>query len=107
MDLPVVIPLTLLALGVSALGTLLRPRLDTVLVTLLLAAVWSRVNAPVEGEILHSFTADRGFTVADLASVAGVAVAGLGLVRLLVRWSRGASSSPAGRPQPVTPHQGP
>jgi len=107
-DLPVVIPLTLLALGVSALGTLVRPRLDTVLATLLLAAVWSRVNAPVEGEILHSFTADRGFTVADLASVAGVAVAGLGLVRLLVRWARTASSSaPAGRARPVAPHQGP
>ncbi|NIZ89605.1 hypothetical protein [Kineococcus rubinsiae] len=126
MDLPVVIPLTLLALGVSALGTLVRPRLDAVVVTVLLAAVWARVNSPVEGAILHTFSADRGFTVADLVSVAGLAVAGLGLLRLLLRWGR-ASAGPdhhgqgpreqgrheQGRPvvraaePPVRPHQGP
>ena len=117
-DLPVVIPLTLLALGVSALGTLVRPRLDTVLVTLLLAAVWARVNSPVEGDVLHTFSPGRGFTVADIVSVVGVAVAGLGALRLLLRWGRAPSSAPkgrheAGRPAgdssepPVAPHQGP
>ncbi|NAZ81431.1 hypothetical protein GTR02_06335 [Kineococcus sp. R8] len=108
MDLPVVIPLTLLALAVSALGTLVRPRVDTVVVTLLLAAVWSRVNAPVEGEILLTFSADRGFTVADIASVAAVAVAGAGALRLLVRWGRAAAAPSRRRPvSPAASHQGP
>ena len=99
-DLPVVIPLTLLALGVSALGTLVRPRLDAVVVTVLLAAVWARVNSPVEGAILHTFSADRGFTVADLVSVAGVALAGLGLLRLLLRWGRASTSQDRRGPGP-------
>jgi hypothetical protein len=113
-DLPVVIPLTLLALGVSALGTLVRPRLDTVLVTLLLAAVWARVNSPVEGDVLHTFSPGRGFTVADIVSVAGVAVAGLGALRLLLRRGSAARDPrPAGHraartaEPPVAPHQGP
>ena len=81
LDIPVVIPLTLLALGVCAAGALVRPRLDAALVLGLLAAIWSRVNQPVEGRVLHTWSADRGFTEADLLSVAALAVAGLTLLR--------------------------
>lgn len=80
-DGPVVIPVTLLALGVCALGALVRPRVDVALVLGLLAAIWSRVNTPVEGRILHTWTADRGFTEADLLSVAALLVAGITLLR--------------------------
>ena len=80
-DIPVVIPLTLLALGICAAGALLRPRLDAALVLGLLAAIWTRVNQPVEGRVLHTWSADRGFTEADLLLVAALAVAGLTLLR--------------------------
>jgi hypothetical protein len=80
-DGPVVIPVTLLALGVCALGALIRPRVDVALVLGLLAAIWSRVNTPVEGRVLHTWTADRGFTEADLISVAALLVAGITLLR--------------------------
>ncbi|MEZ0165338.1 hypothetical protein AB2L27_11270 [Kineococcus sp. LSe6-4] len=81
LDGPVVIPLTLAALGVCAVGALWRPRLDAAVVLGLLAAIWSRVNQPVEGRVLHSWTLDRGFTEADLLSVAALLVAGLTLAR--------------------------
>ncbi|GAB3452851.1 hypothetical protein AB1207_23430 [Kineococcus endophyticus] len=92
LDAPVVIPLTLLAVGVCGLGALWRPRVDVALVLGLLAAIWSRVNQPVEGRVLHSWTLDRGFTEADLLSVAAVLVALLTLGRCawrLVRRSSG------------------
>jgi len=41
-----------------------------------LAAIWFRVNSPVEGPTLIVFTADHGLTVADLLSVAMVLAAG-------------------------------
>lgn len=78
---PVVIPVTLLALAVCTAGALARPRVETGLVLGLLAAIWSRVNTPVEGRVLHTWTADRGFTEADLLSVAALAVALLTLLR--------------------------
>jgi hypothetical protein len=78
---PVVIPVTLLAVAVGTVGALVRPRVDAGLVLGLLAAIWSRVNTPVEGRILHTWTADRGFTEADLVSVAALAVAVLTLLR--------------------------
>jgi uncharacterized membrane protein len=88
LDAPVVIPLTLLAVAVCALGALWRPRVDAALVLGLLAAIWSRVNQPVEGRILHSWTLDRGFTEADLLSVAAVLVAVLTLGRCAWRLVR-------------------
>lgn len=87
-DGPVVIPVTLLALAICALGALLRPRFDVALVLGLLAAIWSRVNTPVEGRVLHTWTADRGFTEADLLSVAALVVVALTLARCAYRWLR-------------------
>lgn len=87
-DGPVVIPVTLLALGICALGVLIRPRLDGALVLGLLAAIWSRVNTPVEGRILHTWTADRGFTEADLLSAAALVVVGVTLLRCAYRLVR-------------------
>ncbi|WP_328292786.1 hypothetical protein OG218_08565 [Kineococcus sp. NBC_00420] len=87
-DGPVVIPVTLLAVGVCALGALIRPRVDVALVLGLLAAIWSRVNTPVEGRVLHTWTADRGFTEADLLSVAALLVAGITLLRCAYRLVR-------------------
>ncbi|MFD0484628.1 hypothetical protein ACFQ46_18705 [Kineococcus sp. GCM10028916] len=87
-DGPVVIPVTLLALGVCALGALIRPRVDVALVLGLLAAIWSRVNTPVEGRVLHTWTADRGFTEADLLSVAALLVVGITLLRCGYRFLR-------------------
>ncbi|GAA0298556.1 hypothetical protein [Kineococcus aurantiacus] len=81
LDAPVVIPVTLLALGVCALGALVRPRLDGAVVLGLLAAIWTRVNQPVEGRVLHAWTADRGFTEADLVSAAALVVVAVTLVR--------------------------
>ncbi|WP_432544715.1 hypothetical protein [Kineococcus sp. SYSU DK002] len=81
LDAPVVIPVTLLALGVCALGALWRPRVDSAVVLGLLAAIWTRVNQPVEGRVLYSWTRDRGFTEADLISVAALLVVGVTLVR--------------------------
>jgi uncharacterized membrane protein len=80
-EAPVVIPVTLVAVAVCALGALVRPRVDVALVLGLLAAIWTRVNTPVEGRVLHSWTADRGFTEADLLSVAALLVAGVTLLR--------------------------
>lgn len=80
-EVPVVIPVTLLAVGICSLGALIRPRWDVALVLGLLAAIWSRVNTPVEGRILHTWSADRGFTEADLISVAAMLVVGLTLLR--------------------------
>lgn len=80
-DGPVVIPVTLLAVGICSLGALIRPRWDVALVLGLLAAIWSRVNTPVEGRILHTWSADRGFTEADLISVAAMVVVGITLLR--------------------------
>ncbi|MEZ0491367.1 hypothetical protein AB2L28_03870 [Kineococcus sp. TBRC 1896] len=91
LDAPVVIPLTLLAVGVCALGALWRPRVDVALALGLLAAIWSRVNQPVEGRVLHSWTLDRGFTEADLLSVLAVLVALLTLGRCVRRFARRAS----------------
>ena len=85
---PVVIPVTLLALVVSTVGALIRPRLDVALVLGLLAAIWTRVNQPVEGRVLHSWTSDRGFTEADLLAVAALAVASITVVRCAVRLVR-------------------
>lgn len=98
-DLPVVIPLTLLALGLSALGALVRPRWDAALVTGLLAAVWTRVNGPVEGAILHTWSAGRGFTEADIVSVLALLVAGTTLLRCGWRLVRPA-------PHPAAPRTG-
>jgi multisubunit Na+/H+ antiporter MnhF subunit len=88
LDAPVVIPVTLLAVAVCALGALVRPRIDVALVLGLLAAIWSRVNTPVEGRVLHTWTADRGFTEADLLSVAALAVVALTLLRCAHRLVR-------------------
>ena len=88
------IPVTLLALAISALGALVRPRWDAALVTGLLAAVWSRVNGPVEGAILHSWSPGRGFTEADLVSVAALVVAGATLLRCGWRLVHGPSQDP-------------
>lgn len=99
LDAPVVIPVTLLALGICALGALLRPRLDAALVLGLLAAIWTRVNQPVEGRILHSWTLDRGFTEADLLAVAALLVAGVTVLRCGWRWTHRSH-------RPVV-HQGP
>ena len=85
LEAPVVIPVTLLAVAISALGALLRPRVDGAVVLGLLAAIWSRVNGPVEGRILHTWSAGRGFTEADLLSVAAVAVAAVTLLRCAYR----------------------
>ena len=98
LDIPVVIPLTLLALGVCAAGALVRPRLDAALVLGLLAAIWSRVNQPVEGRVLHTWSADRGFTEADLLSVAALAVAGLTLLRCAWRAAHRAHRTGRGAP---------
>lgn len=99
LDAPVVIPVTLLAVGICALGALVRPRVDSALVLGLLAAIWTRVNQPVEGRILHTWTADRGFTEADLVSAAALVVAALTLARcawrLARRLSRRADALPA------------
>ena len=97
-DLPVVIPLTLLALGLSALGALVRPRWDVAVVLGLLAAVWTRVNSPVEGAILHTWTAGRGFTEADIVSVVALVVSALTLLRCgwrLVRRLAGPGTAPS------------
>jgi biotin transporter BioY len=86
LDAPVVIPVTLLALAVCTLGALVRPRIDVAFVLALLAAIWTRVNQPVEGAILHSWTSDHGFTEADLVSVAALLVAGVTVARCGWRW---------------------
>ncbi|MGI4894797.1 MAG: hypothetical protein ACRYF3_06770 [Janthinobacterium lividum] len=98
LDVPVVIPVTLLAVLVSCIGALVRPRVDVGLVTALLAAVWSRVNSPVEGAILHTFSPGRGFTQADLVSVAALVIAGITLLRCALRLVPTAAG---------TDHQGP
>ncbi|NAZ88850.1 hypothetical protein, partial [Kineococcus indalonis] len=113
LDVPVVIPLTLLALGVGALGCLVRPRWDVAVLTGLLCAVWTRVNGPVEGRILHSWSADRGFTEADLLAVAGLLVVGTALLRCAVRDARSLAGGrhrrrgAAGPVRPSSPGAGP
>ncbi|WP_432483779.1 hypothetical protein [Kineococcus esterisolvens] len=116
LDVPVVIPLTLLALGVGVLGCLVRPRWDVAVLTGLLSAVWTRVNNPVEGRVLHTWTEGRGFTEADVLSVLALLVVASALLRCAVRavrrstGGRGRPGAPAGtRPAPWTPgaHQGP
>ncbi|WP_432503730.1 hypothetical protein [Kineococcus arenarius] len=107
LDVPVVIPLTLLALGVGVLGCLVRPRWDVAVLTGLLSAVWSRVNGPVEGRVLHTFSYSRGFTEADVLSVLALLVVGSALLRCALR---GARRSPGGSGRGATPagaHQGP
>jgi len=99
-DLPVVIPLTLLALGLSALGALVRPRWDVAVVLGLLAAIWTRVNGPVEGAILHTWSAGRGFTEADLVSVVALVVSAVTLLRCAWRLARRLAGPGAGRSAP-------
>ncbi|MCI2238613.1 hypothetical protein MO973_44595 [Paenibacillus sp. TRM 82003] len=111
LDVPVVIPLTLLALGVGTLGCLVRPRWDVAVVTGLLSAVWTRVNGPVEGRILHTWTADRGFTEADVLSVLALLAVGTALLRCGLRMVRGARPGPSAGPRGTAwgpeAHQGP
>ncbi|WP_432562310.1 hypothetical protein [Kineococcus sp. SYSU DK003] len=100
LDVPVVIPVTLLALGICALGALVRPRIDVALVLGLLAAIWTRVNQPVEGRILHTWSRDRGFTEADLLSVAALVVVAVTLLRCAWRWvARARAGEPAVAPR--------
>ncbi len=109
LDVPVVIPLTLLALGVGALGCLLRPRWDVAVVTGLLCAVWTRVNSPVEGRVLHAWAPGRGFTEADLVAVAGLLVVGSALLRCAVGGARALLAARPSSPGagPGGRHQGP
>ncbi|WP_345713271.1 hypothetical protein [Kineococcus glutinatus] len=100
----VVIPLTVLALLVACAGALLRPRWDVAVLAGLLAAVWTRVNQPVEGRVLVSFSATRGFTEADLLSVAALLVAGTALLRCAVAGVRRHRSR---HRAPVLPLRGP
>ena len=109
-----VIPLTLLALGVGALGCLVRPRWDVAVVTGLLCAVWTRVNSPVEGRVLHVWAPGRGFTEADLVAVAGLLVVGsallrcaLGGARVLLATHRRRSAAHGGAARPSSPGAGP
>ena len=104
----VLIPLTVLAVLVACVGSLLRPRWDVAVLTGLLGAIWTRVNQPVEGRVLYVISSDRGFTEADLLSVLAVAVAGTALLRCAaaaVRTSPGERPAPAGVPGAA--HQGP
>lgn len=98
----VVIPLTLLALAVACLASLVRPRWDVAVLTGLLAAIWTRVNQPVEGRVLLVFSADRGFTEADVISLAALVVSGAALLRCAVRLLR----RPPAAPAPAAPARG-
>ncbi|WP_432497075.1 hypothetical protein [Kineococcus gypseus] len=106
LGVPVVIPLTLLALGLGVLSCLARPRWDVAVLTGLLCAIWARVNGRVEGRILHTFSQSRGFTEADLVSVAGLLVVLTALVRCALR-SAHRPPAPAGAPRAGAGHQGP
>ncbi len=88
--MPIVVPLVLLALAVAGLGALLRPRWDLALLLGILAAVWSRVNQPVEGRVLVVFNAERGFTEADVLSVLALLLAAVTALRCGYRSLTGA-----------------
>ncbi|PPK92052.1 hypothetical protein CLV92_11715 [Kineococcus xinjiangensis] len=95
----VLIPATALAVLLACAATLVRPRWDVAVLTGLLAAIWSRVNGPVEGRVLHEFTPGRGFTEADIVSVVALAIAVTGLLRC--------TTSALRRSDPRGVHQGP
>src|SRR4051794_35981415 len=59
----------------AGVGTVRKRTAAAILV--LAAVVWLFVNGPVEGPILVVFSAQHGVTVADLASVLAVLVAGV------------------------------
>ncbi|WP_432546929.1 hypothetical protein [Kineococcus sp. SYSU DK004] len=113
MHVPVVVPLVLLALAVCAVGALARPRWDGGLLLGLLAAVWTRVNGPVEGRVLHTWSPGRGFTEADLLAVAALVLAAVTLLRCLLRVLRPARAGSRPRPagaaarRAAAGHQGP
>ena len=98
----VVIPLTVLAVLVACVGSLLRPRWDLAVVTALLGLIWTRVNGTVEGRVLYVVTPDRGFTEADVLAAFAVAVAGWALLRCAAAAVRGRAAGPA-----AVAHQGP
>lgn len=59
------------------------PRTAAVLVVV--AVLWTLVNAPTEGRVLLSVSATRGVTVADLLAVPPLVLAGLLVLRELLR----------------------
>ena len=61
---------------------------------LVAAAVWFRVNGPVEGPTLVRLSENHGFTVADIVSVVLTLVAGWLFVSA---WRRGRSRGAASR----------
>ena len=101
-----IVPLSVSALVVSCAGALVRPRWDVAVLTGLLAAIWSRVNGPVEGRVLHEFTYGRGFTEADVLSVVAVAVSVSALLRCTAR-ALGRSGTTTRSPGTTRPAPGP
>ena len=102
----VLIPVTLLAVLLASGASLLRPRWDVAVLTGLLAAIWSRVNGPVEGRVLHEFTYGRGFTEADVLSVVAVAISVSALLRCTAR-ALGRSGTTTRSPGTTRPAPGP
>ena len=62
------------------LAASLRSRLGAVLLAAL-SVLWLAVNGPMEGDVLLTVANQRGLTSADLAGIAGLAVASLQLLR--------------------------
>ena len=79
-----------LVLLVLSAGTLDRTGVPGAVLLLCLCVLWILVNGPMEGVTLLSLPGSHGVTAADLASVAGGALA----ADRLVRWWRGRGSSP-------------
>ncbi|RYU10602.1 hypothetical protein [Nocardioides iriomotensis] len=70
-----VAPLVVLTALVVAAGTADRTGRAGAVALALLSVAWLLVNGPVEGLVLLRFTPDHGLTGADLAGLAGLALA--------------------------------
>ena len=80
------IALTLLvALGVTAVRAY-RSRWDAVVLALL-SLLWMLVNKGFEGPVIWTFDRYHGLTATDFVGVAGLAIAGVSLVRPRLRRS--------------------